>query len=350
MDKIFTDIFAADGYRYCKAETEELNVFYKYYEEGFHVVLLIEEEKIYGQSAVLLKQMQSYVQNFFYHPQGKLHDFPDGFPVYHVEILTIIQTVDTTRVRNLCAECENIWLYDTVHSQLIIYENQPGNFWGLKEQIEQAATKNVKADRRPVKSSGNGKDWAYVTSGIAVVNVLVYLILSARGATTNAFYMASNGAMYPDFLLYNHQWWRLFTAMFLHFGIEHLMNNIVIFCCIGPRLEKILGHVRFAVVYLTAGIGGGLLSFYMMLRSGNYAVSAGASGAIFGVVGALLWAVIWHKGKVDGLTTQGIVIMLFLSLYLGFAETGVDNWCHIGGLVTGFVMAALLYHKKGQRD
>ena len=134
--------------------------------------------------------------------------------------------------------------------------------------------------------------------------------------------------------------------MFLHFGIAHLMNNMVVFCCIGPRLEKAMGHVRFAITYLAAGIGGGLLSFGVMVHTGEYAVSAGASGAIFGMVGALLWMVLLYRGNVEGLTVKGIVVMLFLSLYLGFAETGVDNWCHIGGLVTGFLVAALLRHKR----
>ena len=93
MDRYITDTFTRYGYRFCKAGTEELNVFYKYYEEGFHIALVVEEKMIYGQSAVLLQQMQNYVQEFFYRPQGRLADFPEGFPVYHVELLTIIETI-----------------------------------------------------------------------------------------------------------------------------------------------------------------------------------------------------------------------------------------------------------------
>ena len=113
--------------------------------------------------------------------------------------------------------------------------------------------------------------------------------------------------------------------MFLHFGIAHLMNNMVVFCCIGPRLEKAMGHVRFAITYLAAGIGGGLLSFGVMVHTGEYAVSAGASGAIFGMVGALLWMVLLYRGNVEGLTVKGIVVMLFLSLYLGFADRRIGD-------------------------
>ena len=78
----------------------------------------------------------------------------------------------------------------------------------------------------------------------------------------------------------------------------------------GSRLEKYIGHWKMAVVYFAAGIGGGLLSYIMMLLSGNYAVSGGASGAVFGVIGGLLWVVIYHRGKLEGMTTKGILIMI----------------------------------------
>ena len=184
---------------------------------------------------------------------------------------------------------------------------------------------------------------------IALANILVYIILSFGGATEDAFYMASRGAMYPEFLTINHQWWRLLTAMFLHFGVAHLMNNMVIFCCVGSRLEKYIGHWKMAVVYFAAGIGGGLLSYIMMLLSGNYAVSGGASGAVFGVIGGLLWVVIYHRGKLEGMTTKGILIMVVLSLYFGFTSTGVDNWCHVGGMLCGFLATLILYHGKRQK-
>ena len=89
--------------------------------------------------------------------------------------------------------------------------------------------------------------------------------------------------------------------------------------------------------FSSAGIGGGLLSYIMMLLSGNYAVSGGASGAVFGVIGGLLWVVIYHRGKLEGMTTKGILIMIVLSLYFGFTSIGVDNWCHVGGMLCGFL-------------
>ena len=82
----------------------------------------------------------------------------------------------------------------------------------------------------------------------------------------------------------------------------------------------------------------------MDFYTGNLAVSAGASGAIFGLLGALLWVVIRNRGKAGRLTGRGMLFMVLLSLYFGFTSTGVDNAAHVGGLICGFLTAVLLYH------
>lgn len=349
MRQEWMDIFSQEGYRFCKVKPEETGVFYKYYEEGFHLVMLIDAGAGCLPTPEQLQVMQERVQELFYHPVGRLQDFPEGFPVYHVELLTILLTDQSENARGLCAEGKNIWLYIPQRKQLIIYENQPGDFWGLKKKIEDMDVRQSTQTSAPVKGKHSVGKLPFVTGVIALVNILVYIILSFGGATENALYMASHGAMYPEFITVNHQWWRLLTAMFLHFGAAHLMNNMVIFCCVGSRLEKYIGHWKLAVVYFVSGIGGGLLSYAMMLMSGDYAVSGGASGAIFGVIGGLLWVVIYHRGRLEGMTTKGILLMIALSLYFGFTSTGVDNWCHVGGMLCGFFTALILYHGKRQK-
>ena len=95
-----------------------------------------------------------------------------------------------------------------------------------------------------------------------------------------------------------------------------------------------------------AGIGGCALSCLQMIKSGNYAVSAGASGAIFGIVGALVWIVIVHKGKYKTLTGKGLAIMIILCLYYGVSAGNVDNWGHIGGLIMGFLICITFYWRR----
>ena len=108
--------------------------------------------------------------------------------------------------------------------------------------------------------------------------------------------------------------------------------------------------MKYLLIYLLSGLGGSLLSMVYMLKTGDMAVSAGASGAIFGVIGALLYLVIRNKGRIGTLTTRGLVLMIALCLYYGFTATGVDNWCHIGGLVMGFLLAVLLYRGNPRKD
>ena len=183
-----------------------------------------------------------------------------------------------------------------------------------------------------------------ITIALVIINVIVYLILEQLGSTEDTEFMLKKGAVYPPEILRG-EYWRLFTAMFMHFGFEHILNNMFVFICAGPILAQGLGHVKYLILYLMAGMGGSTLSCLHMLQSGEYAVSAGASGAIFGIIGALLWIVIRHKGKYETLTGKGLVFMILITLYYGVSSKGVDNWGHIGGLLMGFVMAVILYRK-----
>lgn len=100
------------------------------------------------------------------------------------------------------------------------------------------------------------------------------------------------------------------------------------------------------IIYFLSGLSGNILSALWDMQTGDYAVSAGASGAIFGIVGAILYVAIRNRGRIGTITGRGILFMIILSLYYGFTSGGVDNFAHIGGLVSGLVLAVLLYWKK----
>lgn len=185
-----------------------------------------------------------------------------------------------------------------------------------------------------------------MTISMAALNILIFFAMEIMGDTEDTAFMMQIGAVYPSYLTEDGEYWRLLTAAFLHFGFEHLLNNMLILLCAGSILEKALGHVKFLILYLCAGIGGSTLSFLQMIKSGDYAVSAGASGAIFGIIGALLWIVIRHRGRYETLTGKGLVFMIAISLYYGIRTGGIDNWGHVGGLIMGFALSMLSYRKK----
>lgn len=183
------------------------------------------------------------------------------------------------------------------------------------------------------------------TVALIVVNVAVFIFLSFGGMTEDAYYMLQNGAMYLP-LLQQGEYYRLITSIFLHFGFSHLVNNMLMLGVMGWQLELVVGKIKFLIFYFAAGIGANMLSALVEMRTGDFAVSAGASGAIFGIIGALLYIAVRNHGQIGNVSGQGILVMIALTLYYGFTSSGVDNFAHIGGLAVGFVLAVLLYRKR----
>jgi len=191
---------------------------------------------------------------------------------------------------------------------------------------------------------------AVCTIGIAVANIIVFLLLSFGGRMEDGMYMLEHGAMYVSFVVEYKEYYRLFTCMFLHFGFSHLMNNMLTLVVIGWNVEMFVGKIRFLVIYFLSGLGGNLLSMAVDIWKQDYSVSAGASGAIFGLTGAMLCLAILNHGRAGNITKQGMIVMIFISLYTGFTSGGVDNFAHIGGLLTGCLVTTLLCWKRNSKS
>ena len=181
---------------------------------------------------------------------------------------------------------------------------------------------------------------------IILVNIVIFLMVEITGSWENADHMLRWGATGTLDIWENHEYYRLFTAMFLHFGIRHLGNNMLVLLFLGDCLEKNLGRVRYGVLYLLGGAGANLLSLFHEIYSNEYVVSAGASGGVFAVIGGLFYIVLRNKGHTENFTSRQLLILAFLSLYHGVTSTGINNMAHFGGLALGFLLGILLYHTK----
>ena len=180
-------------------------------------------------------------------------------------------------------------------------------------------------------------------------NALIFLAVELTGGSNDISNMVRWGASFAPMIQEQGQYYRLFTCMFLHFGLEHLGYNMLILYFVGGHLERAVGKIRFLLIYLIGGIGASYCSYYVDIPRQDAVVSAGASGAIFAALGGLLWILILNRGRLEEISLKKLLLMALLCLYYGFASTGVDNTAHIGGFVLGFVLAVLLCHRPQHR-
>lgn len=184
-----------------------------------------------------------------------------------------------------------------------------------------------------MENYGQRQQKAWITMTLIVLNILYFVYLEAAGSSEDVLFMLEHGAMFGPLVLDGQEYYRLLTAVFMHFGINHIVNNMLVLFVLGDNLERALGKIKYLIFYLTCGVGANVVSMFLDMRQQNHAVSAGASGAIFGVIGGLLYAVLVNRGRLEDLSSSQLIIMIIFSLYFGFTSTGVDNVAHVAGLV-----------------
>ena len=177
------------------------------------------------------------------------------------------------------------------------------------------------------------------TAVILTINIFMYLWSAASTEILNWGALTWMHAFKPGEL------YRLVTSNFLHNGFDHLFNNMIVFVLIGSRLEPIFGRARYVALYMGAGLCGSIVSAVYYMNMGEMVASVGASGAIFGLIGAMLWILIKNRGYQKEFYGGGVALMIAGSLYHGFSTMGVDNAAHIGGCIGGFFFAILLYRQ-----
>jgi len=169
-----------------------------------------------------------------------------------------------------------------------------------------------------------------VTYFLIGINVFLFAVQYAQGINK----VAVDYGMFPIAISQGGEWWRLFTSAFLHGSFIHIAFNMYVLFFLGPTLERILGHTRFIVLYLLSAIGGSVASYWF---SDLQTVSVGASGAIFGLMGALIVA-----GRRLRYDIKQVLFLLAVNVAIGFFSPGVDWRAHFGGLVVGAAVAAVM--------
>ena len=211
------------------------------------------------------------------------------------------------------------------------------------ENIEEADVEKVKSETLSAAVGRRKKEEQIFQFGKPIftkvflaIQIILFILMEIVGSSESSFTLSQFGAK-DNSLILNGEWWRFITPVFIHIGFLHLLMNSVALFYIGSEVEKIYGSFRFFLIYLFAGFTGVLGSFIFSTN-----LSAGASGAIFGCFGALLYFGT-QKRKLF-LRTMGtsIIGLLIINLIFGFTMPGIDNAGHIGGLIGGFLAAAVV--------
>ena len=179
----------------------------------------------------------------------------------------------------------------------------------------------------------------YVTYSIICLNILLFLLMYIFGnGSEDALTLLLFGGLNKD-LVANGEIYRIITSAFLHNGIVHLTFNMYALYIIGKDVESFFGHVKYSIIYLLSIILGSLLS---LVFSNGFIVSVGASGAIFGLMGALLFFGYNYRVTLNNSITRQIIPIILLNLFIGTMIPSIDNFAHLGGLIGGYLAAMMV--------
>ncbi len=195
-----------------------------------------------------------------------------------------------------------------------------------KNEVEAKKAEDIFTKKKPV-----------ITYALIIINVLVFIAMYIFGkGSEDTLTLLLFGANYPV-LVRAGDYYRLITSAFLHVGLLHLIFNNYALYVIGSQLESFLGKAKFLIIYLVSAICGSLMS--MLFSDG---ISVGASGAIFGLLGSLLYFGYNYRVYLGTVLKSQIIPLIILNLVIGFITPGIDNAAHIGGLLGGLGMTMAL--------
>ena len=192
---------------------------------------------------------------------------------------------------------------------------------------------------------------APVVIGLIILNVLAFAVELCLHSWNRPQVLYQLGALEPNAILRDHQYWRFITALFLHYGIIHLLFNLFALYILGPPLERVFGAVRFLLCYVISGLGSGAgVIALTLLRVVQPAELVGASGCVMGIVGAWAGFLLRHRHAPQAKRRlSNIVIIILVQIAFDISTPQVSTSAHLCGLLTGFVLGLMIAPKEEER-
>lgn len=252
--------------------------------------------------------------------------------------LTEEENVLSIKVKNITELKKNKFINDYFPNFKEKVVSKNNGIVDVLEMTEELNKKTIKEDNELAKIFLK-KDQPIVTYSIILLNIIVFMLSLLDynmiiNYFANYYINVKNGEIY-----------RLLTACFVHANFLHIFFNMYALYYVGPMVEKYYGKLKYLLIYLGSGIMGSLFS---VVLSNN--VSIGASGAIFGLFGSMLYFGYKYRATLDGFVRSGIIPVLFINLILGFIVPNIDVYGHIGGLIGGLLLSYILgVYRKGKK-
>ncbi len=258
----------------------------------------------------------------------------NGLSKYFV-LNSINEIVLNDDLNNIYKDFKDLLLFENDDQALIKLSNE------INEKTKNDAIKNehLFSPKLPI-----------ITYAIIGINCLIFLLMYILGEGSNHIETLINfGANNKTYVLFFNEYYRIVTSAFLHIDILHLVLNMYAIYFIGKQVESFFGKWKFLIIYIGSAIMGGILS---LLFASASTVSAGASGAVFGLLGALLYFGYKYRVYLGNMLKSQLVPIIVINLLFGFMVTGIDNAAHIGGLIGGFLlsMAVGVTYKSSLKD
>ncbi|MDR0271764.1 MAG: rhomboid family intramembrane serine protease [Clostridiales bacterium] len=225
-----------------------------------------------------------------------------------------------------------------------VHEIVSSAFWDYKTAGEadtvdsfSEISNRVAALRPKAKHSYAILSFTLIGINAVVLALMYYFGYYEDGAAHNSIPVRF-GALVAERVIVRHEWYRLFTSMFLHFGIMHFIANAFGILIFGTRLERFLGRRIFLAVYIFSGLAGSVASLLNLYLNAPHTISAGASGAVYGIVGAIFAYTRVTKRSIEFINWYLMLIYIGLGMAMGLATPGIDNVAHLGGLICGILI------------
>lgn len=290
-----------------------------------------------------------FVKNFRDSMSERMSEY--GYQTHYMTIVCVNSGssdyyAQTAVARQVCSDNPFVWVYDDGKKELEISEEQAEDFYGLKGVLEKA--KYIEDDDTEEKTENKAYADSLrmpkrkrinvppVTASLVFLNVVVFIICTFTG---NLLY--NIGAAGLDVVVNEHQYYRVFSSMFLHADISHIFGNMVLLYFLGDMVERKMPKTVYFLIYIISGICGTVANFINEMIFEEYSLVIGASGAIFGILGVLLSLAMFKRVSGKNLSVGRILVVIVFSLYDGFFSPGVAVWAHVGGLLAGLVLGLI---------